>query len=101
MMENDLTGILAISHAGSDKGRIYFILKEEAPYLWLADGRRRTTANPKKKKRKHVQLIKPLSEAAGTFEPRRERELSDADIRRIIKLYIAAKQEAKMIQEEN
>ncbi|MBQ3164227.1 MAG: KOW domain-containing RNA-binding protein [Lachnospiraceae bacterium] len=53
-----MTGLLAYSLAGHDKGKIYFIVKEERDYFWLVDGEVRPLENPKKKNKKHVQIIK-------------------------------------------
>lgn len=58
MMREMIAGMFAISKAGHDKGRMYFILKEEGEYVYLADGKLRTVENPKKKKRKHIQPVK-------------------------------------------
>ncbi len=50
-------GMLAKSLAGHDAGRIYCIADVDDTYVYLVDGRIRTLDNPKKKKKKHVQLI--------------------------------------------
>lgn len=50
-------GMLARSKAGHDKGHVYVIMKEEAAYVYLIDGSNRTKDRPKKKKKKHVQVI--------------------------------------------
>ena len=42
------------SLAGHDKGDVFCILDTEGPYLLLADGKRRKTAAPKRKKAVHV-----------------------------------------------
>ena len=47
---------LVCSLAGHDKGNYYIIVREDAHYVYLADGRTKTAAKPKRKKRKHVQL---------------------------------------------
>lgn len=53
-----MTGMFALSLAGHDKGQMYVIIKEEGEYVYLADGRIRTMEKCKKKKKKHIQLIK-------------------------------------------
>lgn len=53
-----MLGMFAISKAGHDKGRMYLIVKEEEDFFYLADGRSRGIENPKKKRKKHIQLIK-------------------------------------------
>lgn len=57
-------GYFAASLCGHDKGRIYMIVSEEADMVGLCDGIHRCLANPKKKKKKHVQMIR----SAGTAE---------------------------------
>ena len=53
-----MVGLLAMSKAGHDKGALYVIIREEGEYVYVADGRIRTSDRPKKKNRKHVQIIK-------------------------------------------
>lgn len=53
-----MTGCMAISLAGHDRDKIYLIVGEEKEYVYLADGRIRTCDDPKKKNRKHIQIIK-------------------------------------------
>lgn len=53
-----MTGMFAISKAGHDKGQMYVIIREEGELVYLADGRARTIDHPKKKKKKHLQLVK-------------------------------------------
>ena len=49
-------GCLVRSLAGHDKGSLFIIIREDAEYVYLADGRLRTAGNPKRKKKKHVQV---------------------------------------------
>lgn len=53
-----MIGMFAISLAGHDKNQIYVIIKEEGEYVYLADGNLKPLEKPKKKKKKHIQLIK-------------------------------------------
>ncbi len=53
-----MTGCMAVSLAGHDKDTVYLIVGEEKEYVYLADGRIRTCKNPKKKNKKHIQVIK-------------------------------------------
>ena len=71
-------GMLAKSLAGHDKDKVYVIVGLDERYTYLADGETKTLQNPKKKKKKHVQLI------------REEHEIADADdvkLKRILKEY--------------
>ena len=76
-----MVGILAMSKAGHDKGTLYVIIREEGEYVYLADGRIRTADRPKKKNKKHVQMIKQkiIAEPESGFD--------DLKIRKIIKEY--------------
>lgn len=52
-----MTGKLALSKAGHDKDKLYLIVKEEKDTVYLADGRKRGLLNPKKKNKRHIQVI--------------------------------------------
>ena len=52
-----MIGELATSKAGHDKGRLYLIIGEEGDSVLVCDGRLRGVTNPKKKKKKHIQII--------------------------------------------
>lgn len=83
-----MTGMLAASKAGHDKGTVYVIIKEEAEYIYLVDGKIRTLAKPKKKNKKHIQIIKKCPEA----DIARQIKAGDADdimIRKFIQKYKA------------
>ena len=53
-----MVGYMASSLAGHDKDKIYLIVGEEKEYVYLADGKAKTCENPKKKNKKHIQVIK-------------------------------------------
>lgn len=77
-MERYEVGMLAKSKAGHDIGHIYVILKVDDAYVYLVDGSIRTIDKPKKKKKKHVQLICKKHELSG---------IDDVGIKRILKLF--------------
>lgn len=52
----------AIVKAGHDKGKIYLIEKMEEEVAYLVNGTTRTSLNPRKKNRKHIQIIRNLPE---------------------------------------
>lgn len=52
-----MIGMFAISKAGHDKGKMYVVIDEENDLLYLADGKIRKLENPKKKKKKHLQIV--------------------------------------------
>lgn len=85
-MDMEMTGMLASSKAGHDKNTVYVIIKEETEYVQLADGRIRTLEKPKRKNRKHIQIIKKCPEP--DFPDRIKGGLADdAEIRRVLKRY--------------
>lgn len=53
-----MIGYLAYSLLGHDKGKVYLIVQEDKDFVYLVDGDVRTTAQPKKKNKKHIQVIK-------------------------------------------
>jgi len=59
-MQTFKIGMLAKAKAGRDKNKIFVILKEDAKYVYLVDGKRRTLDNPKKKNKKHIQIIQRI-----------------------------------------
>lgn len=50
----------AIVKAGHDKGQIYFIAESEGEYVYLVNGVTKPFQKPKKKSRKHIQIIKNI-----------------------------------------
>ncbi len=52
-----MIGKFAISKAGHDRSEIYVIVAEEGDFVYLCDGKYRTFSKPKKKRKKHIQLI--------------------------------------------
>ena len=81
-----MRGKLAISKSGHDKDSVYVIIKEEAANVYLADGRIKTVEKPKKKSKKHIQIIKKLPEEITEMLPQ-DREFRNEEIKRAIKLF--------------
>lgn len=77
-MGNIEKGMLARSKAGHDKGQLYLITDIDPVYVYLADGKTRRLSKPKKKKQKHIRLIRKQYDTEG---------LDDAAVKRIIKEY--------------
>ena len=82
-----MIGFLASSKAGHDKDKIYVIIKEDAEYVWLADGRIKTVSNPKKKRKKHIQIIKYFNNEEIQSKLLEGKEISDLEIMMILKKY--------------
>ena len=43
--------------AGRDSGKLFYVIAQEDDYLVLANGKDRPLDRPKRKKRKHVQMV--------------------------------------------
>ena len=73
-----MVGKLAVSLAGHDKGSIFLVIREDGDVIW----------SPKRKKRKHVQLVlnggMDSSELEDLFQNPAD---ADTKIKRCIKLY--------------
>ena len=92
-----MTGWMAASLAGHDKNKIYIIIEETDEYVWLVDGELRKLENPKRKRKKHIQVIKKsMDENLAVMLQSRETDSSnreiksvrvDEAIKRSIKLY--------------
>ena len=82
-----MTGFLASSKAGHDKDKIYVIIREDTEYVWLADGRIKTVSNPKKKRKKHIQIIKYFNNEEMQSDLLAGREVSDLEIVMVLKKY--------------
>ena len=92
-----MIGWLACSLAGHDRNKIYIIIEETDEYVWLSDGDIRPVEKPKRKRKKHIQVIKKNmdevliemlqsakgAEANEVVKPVRINEI----IKRAIKLY--------------
>lgn len=76
-----MIGFFAYSLAGHDKEKMYMIIKEEKDYVWLVDGNIRTLDNPKKKNKKHIQIIKNKNAGDILYS------VTDETVKRAIKLY--------------
>lgn len=50
----------ATSKSGHDKNQVYLILEQEKDFVYLVNGVTKSLEHPKKKNRKHVQIIKNL-----------------------------------------
>ena len=71
------TGHIVRALAGHDSGELYCVIATEGDFLPLADGKGRTLTQPKRKRRKHVEL-------AGEFGPMSAIPDSDRELRRVL-----------------
>ena len=69
--------------AGRDTGSYFFVLETEGDFLLLADGKRRRLESPKRKRRKHVELVgesrSPVAEKIRSNE-----KITNSELRRAI-----------------
>ena len=86
-MEESIVGMLASSKAGHDKDSVYVIIREDGEYIYVADGKSRTVERPKRKNKKHIQLIKKKR------MPEPKNGFSDLAIKRTIKEYLREREE--------
>ncbi|OGO87636.1 MAG: hypothetical protein A2Y15_02465 [Clostridiales bacterium GWF2_36_10] len=67
---DDYLGLMVISLAGRDKGRIAAVIAVvDDKFVLIADGRARKTETPKKKKLKHIKMITGVDETLLRLEP--------------------------------
>lgn len=90
-----MTGMMASSKAGHDRNEIYVIVGEDEKYVYLCDGRLKTLEKPKKKSKKHIQVIK-----AGIDEKLRQRlreglPVRNEEIRYAIKEFVRKSKEVR------
>lgn len=81
-----MTGMFATSKAGHDKGKLYIIIKEDEEYVYLTDGRLKPVDAPKKKRKKHIQIIKK-TDSKIRLSIEENREISNEEVKRAIKEY--------------
>lgn len=74
----------AKSMSGHDKNQYYLIIKKDEEFVYLVNGTTKPLTKPKKKNRKHIQMIKRLSdEIIGILQ----KEQTDVTIKKAIKEY--------------
>ena len=81
-----MIGKFATSKAGHDKTKLYVIIKEDSEYVYLVDGDLKTLDKPKKKSKKHIQIINRIDEIIQN-KLETKAIIYNEDIKRAIKLY--------------
>ena len=81
-----MTGLFAISRAGHDKGQMYIVIKEDGDFAYLSDGKTRNLENPKKKNRKHLQIVKTDTDKVLLEKIRNGQIIYNEEIKRAVKL---------------
>ena len=86
-MEN-LIGRFAVSEAGHDRGAVYLVVGQTGDFLLLCDGRYKTLEKPKKKSRKHVQVVDALVDETMYAKLLKNERIFNHEIKYAIKQYI-------------
>ena len=81
-----MTGLFAISRAGHDKGQMYIVIKEDGDFAYLSDGKTRKLENPKKKNKKHLQIVKTDTDKVLLEKIRNGQIIYNEEIKRAVKL---------------
>lgn len=76
-----MVGYLARSIAGHDNGKVYVIISEDDLCVLLSDGDIRKKANPKKKNKKHIQIIKKVVSINNDEEIKHNIKLYESSIK--------------------
>ncbi len=77
-----MTGFLAYSLAGHDKGAVYLVIEDAGDYVYVVDGALRTLDRPKKKNKRHIQIIKKGNQRMDISS------VTNEEIKHFIKLYL-------------
>lgn len=84
----------AISKAGHDKGQIYCIVERCGDYVFLVNGTTKCMDHPKKKREKHIQIVRHLPKEIAAQCLDSQGAYYDLGIKRALKLYLAENKEA-------
>jgi ribosomal protein L14E/L6E/L27E len=77
------TNNIVLSLAGHDKGHLFYVVKTEGDFVWLADGKERKLDAPKRKRRKHVRSVGTSAHPA-IIRLQRGEPVCDSDLRRAL-----------------
>ncbi|MGN0341820.1 MAG: KOW domain-containing protein [Roseburia sp.] len=80
---------LAKVKAGHDKNHYYLILEEGQEYVLLVNGTTKPLAKPKKKNKKHIQIIKRIPESIMISETVSQSDTEIADLLHQYEQYLA------------
>lgn len=94
-MRTCMIGMFAKSLAGHDQNEIYLIIEEMGSVVTVVDGKLKPLEKPKRKKKKHLQLIKIQNEESIRIQKKIEsnQTISNEEIKRAIKLLKMGKME--------
>ncbi|MDD2972280.1 MAG: KOW domain-containing RNA-binding protein [Lachnospiraceae bacterium] len=81
-----MIGMFATSKAGHDKNQLYIIINETGEYVYLVDGVLKTMDKPKKKSKKHIQIIKYMIDSEIAEKLKNKMPIQNEEIKRAIKM---------------
>lgn len=82
------------SLAGHDKGEMFFVLRTEGGFAYVADGRLRRSTKPKRKNSKHLAFVAADTSPVAVRIKCGE-SVTDSEARKALAPYRAASREAK------
>lgn len=82
-----MVGMMATSKAGHDKEETYVIVREDEKFVYLSDGRLKSVDSPKKKSKKHIQVIKHHIDENLAEKLAKGDKVYDEEIKLVIKLW--------------
>lgn len=82
-----MIGNFARAKAGHDKGVLYVIVSEDKENVYLSDGRLKLAEKPKKKNKKHIQIINKICDESLKDKINKQDKALNEAIKRAIKLY--------------
>ena len=74
-----MIGNFATSKTGHDKGRCYVVVGEEGEFVYLCDGRIKKLEKPKRKRKKHIQIINRTVDTELVEKLSKEKDSSPAE----------------------
>lgn len=84
-----MIGMFISSKAGHDKNTIYIIIKDEGEYVYLVDGKYKTIQKPKKKSKKHIQMIQKYVDIELIEKLKSNCKVYDEELKRALKNFEA------------
>ena len=75
--------------AGSEKGKLFYVMETEGDFLMLADGKSRRVEAPKRKKRKHVRFIAETDDRVAA-KIRENEKVTNSELRKSIASHCGA-----------
>ncbi|MBO5337050.1 MAG: hypothetical protein J6A94_08000 [Lachnospiraceae bacterium] len=86
-----MIGKFATSKAGHDKAQVYVIIAMEDDFVYLCDGRLKPLGKPKKKRKKHIQIVNTTVEQDLYNRILNKETVRDEEIKYAIRKYIEAR----------